>query len=113
MTMKKATLCLLTLHLAFLPCFADVIPSKYAEKDPAARAAVQARLEALGAGAAAAERKVQRLAPDELAFFGRDPGRIQPAGGLYWYEWTLGGAVLGGLSVLGIWLLSEYNEQND
>jgi hypothetical protein len=99
--MKKILLATLGLHLALIPCFSDVIPSKYDGKDPADRKAVQTRLEQIGAAAADAETRVKRLTSGEVAYFARNPERVQAAGGLYWYEW------LGGVGV-GLLLMVTY-----
>ena len=103
--MKRLTLCLMGLHLALLPCFADVIPSKYDDKDPAHRQAVKTRLVELGVNGSDAERRVQRLDCDELAYFAQSPERIQPAGALYWYEWV-GGAVVIAAIVLAVIIIN-------
>ena len=100
--MKRLALAVLALHLALLPCFADVIPSKYDDRNPQQQKAVQSRMEALGMSPANAEHRVNRLDSDELAYFARNTDRIQPAGGLYWYEW-LGGAVVLGI-VVGLYI---------
>jgi hypothetical protein len=92
--MKRPVLCVLALHLALLPCFADVIPSRRAEKDASSEQAVKARLEQLGMNATSAERHVQDLTSNELAFFAQNPDRVQVAGGLYWYEWLAGVGVI-------------------
>ena len=100
--MKRLALCVLGLHLALVPCFADVIPSKYDDKDPAQRQAVKARLVGLGVTAPNAEHRVKQLDTDELAYFAQSPERIQPAGALYWYEWVGGVAVLAVITILYI-----------
>ena len=110
--MKKTLLCILGLHLAWVPCFADVIPSKYDQKDPAARQAVQERLQGFGVDRSSADLRVRQLSENELAYFAHDTSRLQPAGGLYWYEWLLGAVVLAGITLTAVWLLHEYNEQN-
>jgi hypothetical protein len=92
--MKRLALCVLGLHLALVPCFADVIPSKYDDKDPAQKQAVKARLQELGVNGSNAEHRVKQLDTDELSFFAQNPERIQPAGSLYWYEWLAGAAVI-------------------
>src|SRR5262245_38416770 len=97
---KRSTLCALALHLAVLPCFADVIPSRRAEKNSAAEVAVKARLEHLGLSAADADRHLRELTSDEVAYFAQNPDRIQAAGGLYWYEWLIGAGVLAGLTAM-------------
>jgi hypothetical protein len=101
--MKRLALAVLGLHLALLPCFADVIPSKYDDKSPAHRQAVKGRLEQLGMESANAEHRVKQLDTDELSYFAQNPERIQPAGALYWYEWLAGALVLTG--VVAFWLL--------
>lgn len=90
--MKSTLLPAAVLLLGVGPWFADVIPSKYDTKAPADRAAVQARLESLGAPEAG--ERVKRLSDEELAFFAGRPERVQAAGGLYWYEFLIGAGVL-------------------
>jgi hypothetical protein len=97
---KKISLAVLALHLALVPVLADVIPSKYDEKSPAARQAVQQRLEELGASPAAAEARIKVLSPDQVAYFAESPERIQAAGSLYWYEWLIGAGFLAILAIL-------------
>lgn len=101
---RSAFLCALALHVAFVPAFADVIPARRAERDPEAHRVVQGRLEALGLPAAEARRQVGDLTPSEAAYFARDVNRVQAAGGLYWYEWLGGAALLGGLTLLYFWV---------
>lgn len=98
--MKRTTLAVLALHLALLPCFADVIPSRRAEKNAAAEQAVKVRLEQLGLASADAERHVRELTGAEVAYFAQNPDRVQAAGGLYWYEWLIGAGVLAGLTAM-------------
>jgi hypothetical protein len=98
--MKKTILSLLALHLGLLPCFADVIPSQYNEKSGAARDAVKTRLQELGRSSTDAEFSVKHLTPGELTYFSQNIERVQPAGGLYWYEWV------GGLALLVIAVLA-------
>ncbi len=97
--MKKLALAVLALHLVVVPCMADVIPSRHDTTDPGARKAVESRLTALGVSAAEAQRHVDRMTPDDVACFGARPERVQPAAGLYWYEW------LGGLGMVGFGVL--------
>lgn len=104
---RSALLCALALHLVLVPAFADVIPSRRAERDPEARRAVQGRLEQLGLSAAEALRHVDDLTPAETAYFAADVNRVQAAGGLYWYEWILGVALLGGLTAMYFWITSD------
>lgn len=101
--MKRSALCLLALHLGVLPCFADVIPSRRAEKNAAAEQALKTRLEQVGLSAPDAERHVQDLTAGETAFFAANPDRVQAAGGLYWYEWVAGATILTG--VVLFWIL--------
>ena len=108
--MKNALLGLLALHLAALPCLADVVPMKYDQKSAADRQAVQSRLESLGAGADAAQESVKRLAPEELAFFASDTERVQAAGGLYWYEFLGGLAFAGVLAWITVLVIREAND---
>jgi hypothetical protein len=104
---RSALLCALALHLAFIPAFADVIPSRRAEQYPEARRVVQGRLEQLGLPAAEAVRHVDDLTPAEIVYFAADVNRVQAAGGLYWYEWILGVALLGGLTAMYFWITTD------
>jgi hypothetical protein len=94
--MKKLLLGVVTFHLALLPCFADVIPTRRVDTDKAAEQKVQARLQQLGVSAADAAHQVRDLSPEETTYFAQDPMRVQNAAGLYWYEW------LGGLVMIGV-----------
>ncbi len=98
--MKKAILCLLAAQVGAVPCLADVIPTRRAEKNAAAEEAVKARLAELGASAADAERQVGQLTARELAYFAHDPSRVQSAGALYWYEWVFGAGVIALMAVI-------------
>lgn len=100
--MKKITLTLLALHLALIPVYADVIPSRRVERDAAAEQKVKGRLHELGLNASQVEHEVLSLNPAETAYFAENPRRLQPVGGLYWYEFIIGGLVLAGL--VGVWL---------
>lgn len=91
--MKQLTLCTLALHLAVVSCFADVIPSRRQESNPAGEQTVKARLEQVGLSSTDAERQVCELSSRELAYFAGNPDRVQMAGSLYWYEWVAGAAV--------------------
>jgi hypothetical protein len=51
---------------------------------------VKARLEQLGVSSQEADRQVADLSPHDTAYFAENPGRVQAAADLYWYEW-LGG----------------------
>lgn len=92
--MKKLALCVLGLHVAMLPCYADVIPTRHDATDAKAREAVKSRLEMLGLDARQAETHVQELTSDEIACFAQDTNRLQAASGIYWYEALLGSGVL-------------------
>ena len=59
--MKKLLLGVVTLHLALLPCFADVIPTRRAETDTASEQKIKARLESLGMTSVDADRHVRDL----------------------------------------------------
>jgi hypothetical protein len=102
---KSTLLPAAVLLFGVVPWFADVIPSAYDEKAPADRAAVQARLESLGAPAA--EERVARLSAEELSFFARQPERVQAAGGLYWYEFLLGAGVLVLMAIIYFAVIDE------
>lgn len=104
--MKKAALALAFWLLA-LPVLADVIPTSYDRKSGADRQSVQARLESLGSAPSAAEDRVKRLSPEELAYFATRPEGVQSAGRLYWYEW------LGGLALLGALTFAYFTATND
>jgi hypothetical protein len=88
--MKPTALFLVGLHLAILPCHADVIPTRRVERNAAAEQKVKARLEQLGVSPEEAERQVDGLSVQDAAYFAQNPDRVQTAAGLYWYEW-LGG----------------------
>lgn len=94
--MKKLLLGVVTFHLALLPCFADVIPTRRAQTDTASEQKIKARLESLGMSTLDADRHVRDLSPSEANYFAQDPNRVQYAAGLYWYEWV------GGLVMLAI-----------
>jgi hypothetical protein len=111
--MNKLFLCALGLHLAMLPCFADIIPTRYAENDAKARQAVQERLQELGLSVTRADTHVGELTSDELAFFAHDTGRIQPAGALYWYEWLLGAVMVGAVVGVSALLYMRHSEHHD
>ena len=110
-TMKKSFLCLLSLGLAMLPCSADVIPTRYADAAPAAQESVQAKLVEQGLSTSDAQTRTDRLTTDELAFFSGSPDAIQNAGGLYYYEWAIGGTVLGILTLVALTLHTERADQ--
>jgi len=101
--MKHGLVCLLALHLALVPCFADVIPSRRSDRNAAAEQTVKARLQQVGMNAADAERHVGDLSAQETAYFAQSPERVQVAGALYWYEWVAGAAVL--TAVVAFWIL--------
>lgn len=105
--MKKLLLGIVTFHLALLPCFADVIPTRRVENDTAAEQKVQARLEQLGMNSVDASRHVRDLSPEEANYFAQDPSRVQYAAGLYWYEWV-GGLVF--LTVLVVLVIIRLND---
>lgn len=101
--MKHSLLCAIALHLALVPCFADVIPSRRTEKNPAAEQALKSRLEQVGLTAADAGRHVDDLTARETSYFAENPDRVQVAGRLYWYEWVAGATVLTGIVLF--WIL--------
>jgi hypothetical protein len=103
--MKKLCLGLLAFHLAFLPLHADVIPSRRAERDAAAEQAVKSRLQDLGLSKAQIQSEIDGLNPQETAYFAEQPERLQPVGGLYWYEFIIGLAVLVALGVVYFWVV--------
>jgi hypothetical protein len=90
--MKPIALFLVGLHLAVVPCFADVIPTRRVERNAAAEQKVKDRLEQLGVSPQDADRQVSDLSVRDTAYFAENPDRVQSAAGLYWYEW-LGGLV--------------------
>ena len=92
--MKKLLLGVVTFHLALLPCFADVIPTRRAEPDTASEQKIKARLESLGMSGVDADRHVRDLSPADANYFAQDVNRVQYAAGLYWYEWVGGLAFL-------------------
>ncbi len=105
--MKKLLLGIVVLHLALLPCSADVIPTRRVESDKMAEQKVQARLQQLGVSAADAAHQVQDLSPEETAYFAQDPMRVQNAAGLYWYEWVGGLVLLVALTIFIVMRLSR------
>ena len=109
--MKKPFLCLVSLALAMLPCSADVIPTRYGDAAPAAQESVQAKLVEQGLSTSDARTRTDRLTTDELAFFSGSPDAIQNAGGLYMYEWAIGGTVLGILTLVALTLHNERADQ--
>ena len=108
--MKKALFCILALNLAAAPCYADIIPPQYEQEKSAEKDAVKNRMEDLGAGDRAANLRTRTLTPEELAYFAQDPNRIQAAGGLYWYEWILGGAMLAVTVGVTVFYFEEYHD---
>lgn len=104
--MKKLLLGVVFLHLALVPCFADVIPTRRVDKDSASEQKIKARLETLGMSSADADRHVRDLSPDETNYFAQDVNRVQYAAGLYWYEWV-GGLVF--IAVLTILVIARLN----
>lgn len=94
--MKKLLLGVVLFHLAVVPCFADVIPTRRVERNTAAEQKVKARLEQLGVTPQEADRQVADLSPRDASYFAQNPDRIQAAAGLYWYEW------LGGLAFAAV-----------
>jgi hypothetical protein len=105
--MKKLLLGVMTFHLALLPCFADVIPTRRIESDQASERKVQARLEQLGVSTQDAARQVRDLSPEETGYFAQDPTRVQAAAGLYWYEWVGGIVMLAVITVITIVQLNK------
>jgi len=105
--MKKLLLGVVFLHLALVPCFADVIPTRRVEKDGASEQKIKARLETLGMPAADADRHVRDLSPQEANYFAQDVNRVQYAAGLYWYEWVGGLAMIVILTVIVIARLND------
>lgn len=110
--MKKIALCLLGLNFAAVPCLADVIPTRQAEKSPGARQVVVERLRELGQAPSTADDCVARLMPTEVDYFAAHAARIQPAGGMYWYEWLFGAATLGACVGLAVWLQQEHVDRH-
>jgi hypothetical protein len=88
--MKRLIWGVAALHLALLPCFADVIPTRRVGQDATAERTLQSRLEQLGMSAAEAEHHVRDLSPGETDYFSRHPERVQVTGALEWSEWLLG-----------------------
>lgn len=107
--MKQAMLVLLGLHLAAVPCLADVIPVEYADAAGKQQQVVADRMTDLGVPAD----RAGRLSSGELAYFAAQPERIQAAGGLYWYEWLLGAGVLAGIIIVGVILHNERADRLD
>jgi len=100
--MKKLLLGVVTFHLALLPCFADVIPTRRAETNAASEQKIKSRLESLGMSSADADRHVRDLSPSDANYFAQDTNRVQYAAGLYWYEWVGGIAMIAILTIIVI-----------
>jgi hypothetical protein len=105
--MKKLLLGVVTFHLALLPCFADVIPTRRAEPNAASEQKIKARLESLGMNSADADRHVRDLSPSDANYFAQDVNRVQYAAGLYWYEWVGGLAMIAILTIIVIARLND------
>jgi hypothetical protein len=105
--MKKLLLGVVTFHLALLPCFADVIPTRRSEPDTASEQKIKARLESLGMKTVDADRHVRDLSPADANYFAQDVSRVQYAAGLYWYEWVGGLAFIAILTILVIVRLND------
>jgi hypothetical protein len=97
--MNKLLLGVVTFHLALVPYFADVIPTRRAESNSASEQKIKARLESLGMSTADAERHVRELSPADANYFAQDVNRVQVAAGLYWYEWVGGLLLLTALTI--------------
>ncbi|HLY12458.1 MAG TPA: hypothetical protein VKW04_24355 [Planctomycetota bacterium] len=106
--MRKFLLGVLFVHLAVIPCFADVIPTRRAETNPASEQKIKARLESLGMSAADADRHVRDLSPADANYFAQDVNRVQYAAGLYWYEWVGGLILLVAITVIIIVQVSKH-----
>jgi hypothetical protein len=103
--MKTFLLSALAVHLAFIPCYADVMPTRRpVEKNGAAEQAVQGRLEQLGLNASQVRHELGELSASETSYFAADVSRLQPVGGIYWYEFLIGVGVLAGLTALYLWV---------
>lgn len=89
--------------------WADVVPPRKAKADQDA-AAVENRLASIGVDSASARSSAERLTPSELRFFAEDITRIQPVGGITWYEF-LGGVVVGTTVALALGLLAVHAVQ--
>jgi hypothetical protein len=107
--MKNLLLGVVTLSCALVPCFADVIPTRRAETNPASEQKIKARLESLGMSATEADRHVGELSPAETTYFAQDVNRVQYAAGLYWYEWVGGLVMLTAVVVIAIVQLNKNN----
>lgn len=84
----------------------DVVPPRKAKAERDA-AAVESRLASIGVDSASARTSAERLTPSELRFFAQDPSRIQPVGGITWYEF-IGGAVIGVTVALATFLIADH-----
>src|ERR1043165_8018023 len=101
-SMKKLLLGVVMFHLGLVPCFADVIPTRRVDRDASSEQKVKSRLQQLGISSQDAERQVRDMTPDEATYFAQNPGRVQYASGLYWYEWV-GGLVFIVVLVAIVW----------
>jgi len=107
--MRNLLLGVVTLTLAMVPLFGDVIPTRRAETDSASEQKIKARLETLGMSAVDADRHIRDLSPSETTYFAQDLNRVQYASGLYWYEWVGGLVMLTAVIVIAIVQLNKNN----
>jgi hypothetical protein len=88
---------------------ADVVPARKAKTDRDA-AAVEQRLSSLGVDSTTAKSSADRLTPSELRYFAEDTSRLQPVGGITWYEF-IGGVAIGGTVAAALFLMAIHAEQ--
>lgn len=107
--MRNLLLGVVTLSMALIPLFGDVIPTRRADPDSGSEQKIKARLQTLGMSATEADRHVADLSPSETLYFSQDLNRVQFASGLYWYEWVFGLVMLVAVGVIAYVQISKHN----
>jgi len=107
--MRNLLLGVVTLSMALVPVFGDVIPTRRADSDSASEQKIKARLQSLGMSTSDADRHVADLSPSEAHYFAQDLNRVQFASGLYWYEWVFGLVMLVAIGVIAYIQISKHN----
>lgn len=107
--MRNLLLGVVTLSLAMVPLYGDVIPTRRTEADAASEQKIKARLETLGMSAVDADRHVRDLSPSDTRYFAQDLNRVQYASGLYWYEWVGGLVMLTAVIVIAVVQINKNN----
>jgi hypothetical protein len=107
--MRNLLLGVVTLSMALVPVFGDVIPTRRADPDAGAEQKIKARLQSLGMSSADADRHVADLTPADANYFAQDLNRVQYASGLYWYEWVGGLVMLTAVIIIAVVQLNKHN----